>query len=196
MTEPVQRCPVCEHPSILGINQAILNGKSYRGVARDFRIGSERSGTFYPNHKKVSRHAERCMATSFQQIQETNLTAQGVAIAARLAYLDEQVDTAIADALKGEVVFIGDAPMLDDEGKPVERRSISHVRALLAAVREGRQNAALKAKLAGAMPEEDGDALAAARAGLEDPAVRALLHQMEERLAEMEAAQGRDKIES
>ena len=145
MTEakPVRRCPVCEHPSVLGINQAILNGKAFRAIARDWKIGSERSGKFIPDHKKVTRHAEGCMATSFQKVQETNLTAQGEAIQARMKYLDEQVDTAILDALKGEPVMMGDTPLLDDEGRPMMRRGIPHVRALLAAVREGRQNAAL-----------------------------------------------------
>lgn len=192
----VQRCPVCEHPSVLGINQAILNGKSFRSIAEHYRIGSERSGTFRPDHKKVSRHAERCLATSFQQIQKDSLEAQGAAMMARLKYLDEQVDTAITDALRGEIVMVGDAPMLDDDGNPVERRSISHVRALLAAVREGRHNVALVAKLAGALPDEDADALERARKGLEDPEVRKLMQKVEELLADKERRDGHDRIES
>jgi len=194
VTEPVRRCPVCDHPSVLGINQAILNGKPFRQIARTYKIGSERSGEFRPDHKKVIRHAEGCMATSFQKVQETGLTAQGEAIQARLRFLDEQVDTAIQDALKGEEVMMGDAPLLGEDGHPVTRRTISHIRALLAAVREGRQNAALVAKLAGAMPEEDLDALDRARQGLEDPAVRRLVQQMEERLAELESQAGRDQV--
>lgn len=194
MADPVRRCPVCDHPSVLGINQAILNGKSFRAIARDFRVGSERSGEFRPDHKKVSRHAEGCMATSFQAVQEANLTAQGAAIQARMKYLDEQVDQAIADALEGDVVMLGDTPMLDDEGQMVRRRTISHIRALLAAVREGRQNQALIAKLAGAMPDEDQDALERARAGLEDPTARRIIQELEERLAELETAAGRDQV--
>ena len=196
MTEasPVRRCQVCDHPSVLGINQAITNGKSFRAIARDWKIGSERSGEFRPDHKKVARHAEGCLATSFQKVQETNLTAQGQAITARMKYLDEQVDTAIADALEGELVMVGDAPMLDEDGKPVHRRTISHVRALLAAVREGRHNQALVAKLAGALPEEDLDALERSRKGLEDPVVRRYVQQMEERLAHLEAQAGRDQV--
>lgn len=196
MSEPVRRCPVCAHPSVLGINSAILNGKPFRAIARDFKIGSERSGTFTPDHKKVSRHAENCMATSYQQVTEKNLTKQGEAIQARLRYLDEQVDTAIQDSLKGEEVTVGDVPLLDDDGKPVTRRSTQHVRALLAAVREGRQNAALLAKLAGAMPEEDADSLEHARKGLEDPAIRGFIQKMEERLAELETAAGRDTVDT
>jgi hypothetical protein len=195
MSDAVRRCQVCEHPSVLGINQAILNGKSYRAISRDYRIGSERSGSFKADHAKVRRHAEGCMATSFQKVQEANLTAQGEAIHARMKYLDEQVDVAIADALKGEPQMIGDTPLLEDDGSVKMVRSMGHVRALLAAVREGRQNAALVAKLAGAMPDEDADALEHARKGLEDPAVRALVQQMEQRLAELESEQGRDKIE-
>lgn len=190
----VRRCSVCQHPSVLGINQAILNGKAYRAIARDWKIGSERSGTFHPDHKKVIRHAEDCLATSFQKVQETNLTAQGEALQARLRYLDEQVDTAITDALKGELVMVGDTPMLDDDGKPVERRSIAHIRALLGAVREGRHNAALMAKLSGAMPDEDQEALEKARQGLEDPESRRLIQELEERLASLETEQGRDQV--
>jgi len=196
MAEPVRRCAVCAHPSILGINAAILNGKPFRAIARDFKIGSERSGTFTPDHKKVTRHAEGCMATSFQQIQDTNLTAQGEAIQARLRFLDEQVDTAIKDALEGEPVMVGDAPLLNDDGSPKMRRSIAHVRALLAAVREGRQNAALVAKLAGAMPEEDLEALERARAGLDNPEVRRLMLQVEELLAQQAQEAGHNKLET
>lgn len=194
MAEPVRRCPVCDHPSVLGINQAILNGKAYRAIARDYKIGSERSGTFTPDHKKVSRHAEGCMATSFQAVQEQNLTAQGVAIQARMKFLDEQVDQAIQDALEGEPVMIGDTPMLNDDGSPMKVRRASHLRVLLAAVREGRQNQALIAKLSGAVPDEDQDALEAARAAQENPEVRQLLVQVEELLAKAQTAAGDDKI--
>lgn len=194
MSEPVRRCPVCEHPSVLGINQAILNGKSFRAIARDWKIGSERSGNFTPDHKKVSRHAEGCMATSFQQIQESNLTAQGEAIHARMKYLEDQVDTAIRDALEGDVLMIGDTPMLDDDGNPKRVRTTAHLRVLLAAVREGRHNQELVAKLAGAMPDEDQAALERARKGLEDEGARKLVQKLEQRLAELEADAGRDKI--
>lgn len=187
MTEPVRRCPVCEHPSVLAINQAILNGRPYRRIATDFKIGSERSGTFKPDHKKVSRHAEGCLATSYQKVQETNLTAQGAALHARLQALDAEVDFAIQHAREGELVMVGDVPLLDDDGTHVYRLTISHLRVLLGAVREGRQNAALAAKLAGAMPDEDLSALEAARAGMEDPAVRRLVQQMEELLAARES---------
>jgi hypothetical protein len=194
MAEGRVRCGVCEHPSVLGINQAILNGKSYRAIARDFKVGSERSGTFKPNHAKVRLHAEKCMSTSYQQIQETNLTTQGKAIQARLDFLDQQVDTVIADALKGHLVMVGDAPLLNDDGSEKRERSVSELRALLAAVREGRHNAEVKAKLAGAMPEQDQGALERSRLGLEDPAVRKLVQQMEELLAKKETEAGRDQV--
>lgn len=192
--QPVRRCPVCEHPSVLGINAAILNQKSYRAIARDFRIGSERSGEFKPDHSKVRRHVDGCMATSFQQIQESNLTLQGEAIHARLKFLDEQVDTVIKDALEGQPIMVGDAPLLNDDGTPQTVRTPSHLRALLGAVREGRHNAALTAKLSGAMPEEDAGALENARKGLEDPDARKLVQQLEQRLAELENAAGRDQV--
>lgn len=194
MTDAVRRCQVCEHPSVLGINQAILNGKSFRAIARDYKIGSERSGTFTPDHKKVIRHAEGCLATSYQQVQETNLTAQGQAIQARLDFLDEQVDTAIQDARDGEPLMIGDTPALNEDGSIKMVRRAGHLRVLLAAVREGRHNAEMKAKLAGAMPEQDQGALELARKGLDDPEARRLIQELEQRLADMETAAGRDQV--
>lgn len=194
MADGRRRCSVCEHPSVLGINQAILNGKAYRAIARDYKIGSERSGTFKPDHSKVLRHAEGCMATSYQKVQETNLTAQGVAIQARLDFLDEQVDTAIADALKGHVIMVGDVPLLEEDGTPKTERSVSHIRALLAAVREGRHNAEVKAKLAGAIPDKDQEALDRLRQGLEDPETRKMIQELEERLAAAEAEAGQDQV--
>lgn len=196
MSDAVRRCPVCEHPSVLGINQAILNGKSYRAIARDWKIGSEASGEFRADHKKVVRHAEKCMATSYQEVQKTNLTAQGEALTARLKYLDEQVDTVIQDALRGHIVMVGDTPMLDDTGKVQHERSIPELRALLAAVREGRQNAALRAKLAGALPEEDPAEMEAAQAALANPEVRRLLAQVEETLAAQAQAAGHNALDN
>lgn len=195
MGDAVRRCPICEHQSVSAINAAILNGKSYRRIAEDFKIGSSASGTFKPDHKKVSRHAEKCMATSYQQIQKESLSSQGRAIQERLKHLDDQVDVAIADALEGEVLMVGDAPMLDNDGQPVRQRSVSHLRVLLAAVREGRHNQALMAKLAGALPDEDEAALEAARLGLDNPEIRSLVQQIEELLAKSADAAGQNKIE-
>lgn len=192
MTEPVRRCPVCEHPSILGINQAILNGKPFRAIARDFRVGSERSGEFRPDHKKVTRHAEGCLSTSYQKVQEANLSAQGAALQARMAELDAHVDTVLKDALEGEVIMVGDVPLLDEAtGHPLTRRNL---RLVLAAVREGRQNAEVRAKLAGAVENPDNEGLEASRQALQDPTVRRLVQQMEERMAELETQAGRDQV--
>lgn len=193
---PVRRCPVCSHDSVSAINAAILNGKSYRRIAEDFKIGSTASGTFRPDHKKVSRHAENCLSASYQQVQQETMTQQGRAIQERMKWLDEQVDVAVADALKGEPVMIGDTPALNDDGSPQLVRTISHLRVLLAAVREGRHNQALLAKLAGALPDEDAEALEAARAGLENPEVRKLVQQIEEQLANAAQAEGRNQIET
>lgn len=196
MTEPVRRCPICEHASVSAINAAILNQKSYRRIAEDFKIGSTASGTFKPDHKKVIRHAEKCMATSYQQIQQESLSSQGRAIQERMKHLDDQVDVAIADALEGEPVMMGDTPLLNDDGTVQRIRTTAHLRVLLAAVREGRHNAALIAKLAGALPDEDEAALEAARAGLDNPEVRRLVQQVEEILAAAAQAEGRNKIET
>ncbi len=195
MADAVRRCPVCEHPSVLAINHAILNNKSYRAIARDFRIGSEASGTFRPDHKKVVRHAEGCMATSYQQVQEESLSTQGRAIQERMKWLDEQVDVVVADALAGEVLMLGDVPLLNDDGSEKRIRTVAHLRALLAAVREGRQNQALLAKLAGALPEGDDDA-DLMRQALENPEARRLVQELERVLAEAAQAAGQNQIES
>lgn len=196
MADAVRRCAICEHDSVAAINAAILNGKAYRAIARDFRIGSSKSGTFHPDHKKVLRHAEGCLATSYREVQQESLTAQGRAIQERMKHLDAQVDVAIAEALEGEPLMAGDTPLLNDDGTPQRVRTVAHMRVLLAAVREGRHNAALIAKLAGALPDEDEAALEAARLGMENPEVRALVQQIEELLAAAAQAEGRNKIET
>lgn len=192
----VRRCPVCEHPSVLAINAAILNGKSYRALARDFRIGSERSGKFTPDHKKVSRHAEGCMATSFQEVQKANLTGQGEAIHARMKELEEHVNTVLADALEGRIVMVGDTPMLNDDGTPKRERTTGDLRVIIAAVRESRHNQALVAKLAGALPEGDEAEMDDLRKLLEMPEARALVAKLEGMLAAKADAEGANKIES
>jgi hypothetical protein len=196
VTEPtqVQRCQVCQHPSVLGINTAITNGKSYRAISRDYHIGSEASGTFKPDHQKVKRHAERCLATSFQEIQKTSMEVQGAAIHVRLKELEAHVDKVIQDAQEGDIVMVGDTPLLDEEGHPRTHRTTSHLRVILGAVRESRQTQALIAKLAGAMPDEDTEGAEAAREGLKDPKVRALVQEMEKRLAELQTEAGHDQV--
>ena len=97
------------------------------------------------------------------------------------------------DALKGHVLMSGDTPLLDDEGQPKTERTIYHIRTLLAAVREGRHNQALIAKLAGALPEGD-DPAEATRELLKDPAMRRLLAQMEARAGELEQQTGKDTV--
>ncbi len=196
MAEAVRRCQVCQHPSVLGINQAILNGKSYLSLARDYKIGSTASGDFKPDHKKVTRHAEGCLKTSYQQVTDQNLSQQGQALTARMKFLDEQVETAIKDALEGEVLMVGDTPMLEDDGSPKRVRTWRDTRTLLAAVREGRQNVVVVAKLAGAMPDDDMDALEQVREGLLDPEVRRLTQELEERLAANQAANGGDRVDT
>jgi hypothetical protein len=197
VTEPraVRRCPVCEHPSVLGINAAILNGKSYRAISRDFRIGSERSGKFTPDHKKVMRHAEGCMETSYQQVQKAKLEGQGEAIHARMKELEEHVNTVLADALEGRIVMVGDAPMLNEDGSPLRERTTSDLRVIIAAVREARHNQALVAKLAGALPEGDEGEMDDLRKLLEMPEARALVAKLEGMLAAKADAEGANKIE-
>lgn len=192
----VRRCVVCEHPSVLAINAAVLNGKSYRAIARDFKIGSEASGTFRPDHKKVLRHAEGCMSTSYQEVQKTNLVGQGEAIHARMKELEEHVNTVLADALEGRIVMVGDVPMLNDDGSPKRERTTGDLRVIIAAVREGRHNQALIAKLAGALPEGDEGEMDDLRKLLEMPEARALVVKLEGMLAERADREGANKLES
>lgn len=187
----VRNCPVCNHPSLSAINTAILNGKTFRAIARDFQIGSDASGKFVPNHHKVSRHANKCLTAAYQHVQEERLSGQGVAIQVRLQELDEHVDKVLTTAWAGEPVMVGDIQDVDADGNPKVRVNL---RVILAAVREARHNADLTAKLAGALPEGDGTEGQAARAALEDPTLRRLNQEMETRLAELERAEGNDKV--
>lgn len=176
------RCQVCEHPSRLAIDQAILNGKSHRAIARDFNIGSG-VGTdhFKADHKKISRHIERCMGEAYRAAKEADLEASGLALVNRMKHLDDVVDEVLARARKGEPMVDSDGiPLLDEEGQP---RRLFRETVLLAAIREARRNTEMRAKLAGVTPEGDEGALEAAKAALASPEARRLLTQLDEALA-------------
>jgi hypothetical protein len=180
-------CTVCNHPSRLAIEQAILNGKTLSAVATSFGfVYVSKRGTpdetEKPDHKIIQRHRDNCMAHAYATAMAEREQESGAAIAARLRYLDEQVDTVIQATLKGEPIMVGDVALLHDDGTMVMRHDF---RLLLRAVGEGRRNMDLLARLAGKTDTDPAD-LDAIRAHLESPRARALLAELE-RLAMEEA---------
>lgn len=176
-------CKVCHHPSRLAIEQAILNGKPKAGIARDFGFTYTRSkdSQEVPDHKVIQRHIDSCMPDAYQKAMEEREAESGVAMAARLRYLDEQVDLVIEKAKEGVPVLVGDVPLLDEETGAVIKRY--DFRLLLAAVREGRGNMEMLAKLAG-RTEQDPEDLDRLRKHLDSPEARLLLARLDELAAQ------------
>lgn len=178
-TKAKRTCQVCEHPSRLAIDQAILNGKALRAIARDFGIGSH-VGTddFRADHKKLSTHVDKCMGEAYQAAKAADLEASGLALVNRLKHLDDVVDEVIARHREGQV-------LLDSDKLPVlDPRSGDHVRAfndtaLLRAIGEARRNTELRAKLAGAVPDGDPEGLEKSRLLLASPEARRLLAELD-----------------
>lgn len=172
-------CQVCDHPSRLALEQALMNGKSAREVARTFSIGSY-PGTdrFKPDHKKVTKHEAEHMKHAVQIALAQRDAESGHAILDRLADLDAAVDETLTRARKGAVVRDADGqPVLDPESGDYLRTYPERV--ILAAVREGRQNADLRGRLAGALPEAEEGAADAARRALHSDKARALIAELE-----------------
>lgn len=170
-------CAVCVHASRAAIEQAILNRKAASHIAREFGFTYTRSkdGETVPDHRIVTRHRDQHMGRAYQTAVQEAEVQSGVAIAKRLEHLDDQVDLVIQAATKGEPVIVGDAPLLDDDGRTVMRYDW---RLLLAAVGHGRANAELLAKLAGKV-EQDPQDLEAIRRHLDNPQARKLLAELE-----------------
>lgn len=183
-----RQCAVCGHDSRSAIEQAILNGKAMSQVARTFGFTYTRSkdGATVPDHKIVQRHRDQCMPDAYQRSVADRDAETGTAIAARLRRLDDEVDKVIQSANEGQPIMVGDIPLLDDEGRQVMRHDW---RLLLAAVREGRANAELLAKLAGKVEGENTD-LDAIRAHLSNPKARKMLADLEALAAEQQDASG------
>lgn len=171
---PVHRCQVCEHESRQAIEQALVNGKSARGISRQFYIGSGGTdpATFKPDHSKVTKHRDRCMAATFQAATTEARVEAGSALIARVAEADQAIDEVLARARRGEAMF-------DPEGMPMidmlTGQQVRHYResTILAAVDRMVKVTDLRARLAGAIPDEDRDAIEQARAALDSPASRA-----------------------
>lgn len=185
------RCRVCAHPSRMAIDQAILNGKSFNQIARDFGWTYVRKsdGEAVANGAPVRAHANRCMAEAYQAAKAETLLAAGTAISQRIQHLDGVADEVIERNRVGTPRFTtvtqGDeevtVPLLDPAtGKALREWND---RVLLIAVREARQNAETLARLAGALPEGDRDNLDHVRAAQADPETRRLLAEIDEKLA-------------
>lgn len=179
-TDPRHLCRICRHPDRAAIELATLNRKSFRSIARDFRLGSSRGAEFTPDHKIVSNHVQRHMAEAYQEALRAGEIDSGVAIATRLGELNSYLDEVIERARAGAPVMQGDAPLLSPDGSPVTRHDD---RLLLAAVREARANAEVQARMAGALPEGEEGAVDEARRALQDPAARRMLADLEAHLA-------------
>ena len=187
------KCTVCHHESRAAIDQAIVNGKPLKGIALTFGFTYTRQadGVEIGDHKIIGRHRDRCMPEAYQAAIQSTRTEAGQAIATRIQYLETQVNVAITDALKGRLVMAGDTPMLDANGEPMRERSTGDLRVLLHAVAQGRANTELLAKLAGAVPDADQDAMDRARAAIGNPDARRLLAQLDQALADAEAPEAR-----
>lgn len=173
------RCRICTHPSMLAINQAILNGKPQRAVARDFDLG---------DHKIVARHV-RHMGDTYQAARDADAEASGMALVNRMKQLDEQVDAVLTRVAQGEVVYDNEGlPVLDPSGDGTQFLRRHREATILAAVREARRNVEMRAKLAGAIPEGDDEALNKARAALASPEARRLLAELDRTLAQADGA--------
>lgn len=174
-------CQVCQHPSRLSIDQAILNGKGLRAIARDFGIGSgePRTESFKPDHKKVQRHRDRCMGEAYQAAKEADLEASGLALVNRMKELDEITDEVIKRHREGEVVYDAEGVriLMDEDGVTPLRRF--NDRMLLAAIQQARRNTEMRAKLSGATPDGDMTALEHQRELLNSPKARRLMAELD-----------------
>lgn len=183
-TDP-RPCQVCSHGSRTALETALANGKSAREVARTFQIGSH-PGTdeFRADHKKVTRHIVEHMGPAYRDALEARHMESGTNLVDRLAELDSAVNATLSRALQGAIVLDADGqPLLDPESPDGYRRTWQE-RTILAAAEQGRRNLELRHRLAGATPEGDMDAVEAARRALQNPAVRRMVSDLEQAMAD------------
>jgi len=182
MATDTHPCQVCQHDDRASIDQALINGKSTRAIARDFQIGA-RPGTpeFVPNHGKVRRHVDQCLGEAFRAVKADNVEAVGLALVIRMKHLDQVVDETLARLREGTPVTDDTGPLLNADGSPMVRYQEPQI---MAAVREARRNVETQARLSGALPDGDPDAANEARKALSDPEVRRLSAQIEARMME------------
>lgn len=176
-------CQVCSHPDRDAIEQAIMNGKSQREIARTFLLGYNRDDPdrFYPDNKIVGRHIDQCMGEAYRVAVADQVAGSGRVLLERLGHLDEVVDEQVARLREGVVVTQDGTPLLNPDGSHVRKWAEADLRG---AVREARRNLELRARLMGATPEGDGNAADEARRALGRPDVRALVSDLEAMLSE------------
>lgn len=182
-------CRVCTHESRAAIEQAILNGKAAAAICRDFGFtytvrSGEQEGQEKPDHKIITRHRDEHMGKAYQTAIADREKASGDAMVARLKHLDDELDAVLERAKEGRILEVEGVPLLDDEGKPERVRD---ERLILAVVREARANMDVGLKLSG-RTEHDPMELDRLRAGLENPAIRKLMADLETKLAELDPA--------
>lgn len=175
-------CQVCSHPDRLAIEGAMLAGKGMKALCVQFSIGS-RVGQpdFIPDHKKLTRHRDSHMGDAYLAAKAGRLVESGNAMVDRLGHLNAVVDETMTRLRKGVPVTDEHGTVLDDNGNPVVRFDN---RAILAAVAEARRNVEVEARLMGALPEGDPDAVEQARAALQNPEARRAIADLERMLAE------------
>lgn len=178
---PAKPCSICSHGSRLSIDQAILNGKSLRAVARDFGIGAGTPGTpeFRPDHKKVQRHRDTCMGEAYQKAKDADLEASGLALVNRMKELDEAVDEVLSRSREGEDVYDAEGIQVLMGPDGVTPRKRYNDRMILAAVQQARRNTEMRAKLSGAVPDADPEALERQRDALHNPKARRLMAELD-----------------
>jgi hypothetical protein len=183
-------CRVCIHESRAAIEQAILSGKPASQIAKNFGFTytTRKAGKVMGDHKVITRHRDECMREAYDRSQADRDAITGNAMAARIAYLDEQVDHVIQVARQGETVMFDGVPLLNDDGTPVKRYD---ERLLLAAVRTARMNVEVMAKLSGAIPEGKSEELDAMRDLLKSPEARKLLAALDALDVQKDASESR-----
>lgn len=180
-------CQVCQHPSRQALEQALVNGKSARDVARTFGIGSGAFGTdtFKADHKKVLGHLDRHMGPAYTQAVEAVTMESGTALVRRMDELDAAVDATLSRAIAGRVVKDENGvPLLDDDGKPLR---VYPEQTILKAVSEARRNVEMRARLQGIAGDSDVEAVEAARRALTDPTLRAMVQDLEQAVHDRQA---------
>lgn len=176
-------CRVCSHPDREAVEQAIVNGRSQREIARTFRIGyhPEDPDRFYPDNKIVARHIDLCMGEAYRVAVADEVAGSGRVLLQRLGDLDAVMDEQVARLRQGTVVTQDGVPLLNPDGSEVRKYSEADLRG---AIREARRNLELRARLLGATPEGDGTAADEARRALARPEVRNLISDLEQMLGD------------
>lgn len=181
-------CQVCSHPDREAIEQAVVNGKSQREIARTFTLGYNRDDPerFYPDNKIVARHIDQHMGEAYRLAVADDQVALGRALTERLAHLDQVIDEQIARLRAGVVVKRDGVPLLNDDGSEFRTFSEADIRG---AIREARRNLELRSRLSGVTPDGDPDAADDARRALASPGARKMISELEQYLGS-DAVQG------